>query len=93
MTDRWTDDGRTEGRTHEKLLLSHTLTMRGRDVASLVGLEKVFLERKKKVPHPHPHPHQTCILVGDTLSRPVLFFRQVSSKYCEGYSSYRVDRK
>ena len=30
MTDRWTDDGRTE-----KMLLSHILTMRGSDVTSL----------------------------------------------------------
>ena len=30
MTDRWTDAGRTDGRTGGKIvLLSHTLTMRG----------------------------------------------------------------
>ena len=38
MTDRWTDDWCTDGGTHRKiLLLSHTLTLRGSDVASLVG--------------------------------------------------------
>ena len=37
MTDRWMDDRRTDERTHGKvMLLSHTLTMRGSDVASLV---------------------------------------------------------
>ena len=36
MTNRWTDDGRTE-----KKLLSHTLTMRGSDVASLVEFRPV----------------------------------------------------
>ena len=33
MTDKKTDDGRTDGRTHRKIiLLLHTLTMRGSDV-------------------------------------------------------------
>ena len=37
MTDRWTD-----GRTHRKImLLSHTLNMRGSDVASLVEFRTV----------------------------------------------------
>ena len=36
MTDRWTDDGRTE-----KNLLSHTFTIRGSDVASLVEFRPV----------------------------------------------------
>ena len=37
MTDKWTDHGRTDGQTHRKImLLSHTLTMRGKNVASLV---------------------------------------------------------
>ena len=45
MTDKWTDDGGTDGRTHEKLmLLSHTLTMRGYDVASLVEFCPVVKE-------------------------------------------------
>ena len=33
------------------------------------------------------------ILVGDMSSCPYLHFYQVSSKYCEGYSSYRLDMK
>ena len=42
MTGRWTDDRRTEGRTHEKMLPSLTLTMRGSDdVASLVEFHPV----------------------------------------------------
>ena len=42
MTDGWTDDGRTDGRTHGKImLLSHTPTMRGSDVASLVEFRPV----------------------------------------------------
>ena len=43
MTDEWTDDGRTEdGRTHRKImLLWHTLTIRGSDVASLVEFRLV----------------------------------------------------
>ena len=37
MTDRWMDDGHMDGQTHGKImLLSHTLTMRGSDAASLV---------------------------------------------------------
>ena len=37
MTDRWTDEGCMEGwPTEKKILLLHTLTMRGSDVASLV---------------------------------------------------------
>ena len=42
VTDKWMDDGRTDGRTHRKLmLLSHTLAMRGSDVASLVEVRPV----------------------------------------------------
>ena len=38
-------DGCTDGQTHRKLmLLSHTLTMRGDDVASLVEFHLVVLE-------------------------------------------------
>ena len=36
MTDRWTDDGRTE-----KKLLSHNPTMRGSDVAGLAEFRPV----------------------------------------------------
>ena len=37
MTDKWMDDGHTDGQTDRKIiLLLHTLTMRGSDVASLV---------------------------------------------------------
>ena len=39
MTDRWTDDGKTDGRTHGKImLLSHTPIIRGIDVAGLVEI-------------------------------------------------------
>ena len=39
MPYKWTDDGRTDGQMHGKImLLSHTLTMRGSYVASLVEL-------------------------------------------------------
>ena len=48
--------------------------------------------RKKTNVHPAPPPHHV-ILVGDTSSHPVLHFYQVSSKYHERYSSYRVDMK
>ena len=34
---------------------------------------------------------RVAILVGDMSSRPVLHFYQVSSKYFEGYLSYRAD--
>ena len=36
---------------------------------------------------------RVVIFVRDTLSRPVLHFDQVPSKYSEGYSSYRADTK
>ena len=37
MTDKWMDNGRTDGWTHGKImLLLHTLTIRPSDVASLV---------------------------------------------------------
>ena len=42
MSDRETDDGRTEGQTHGKMLLLHTLTIRGVDVASLVEFHPVI---------------------------------------------------
>ena len=42
MTDRWTDIRHTEGQTHGKIvLLPHTLTIRGSDVASLVEFRPV----------------------------------------------------
>ena len=42
MTDRQTDDGHTDGRTHGKImLLSHNLTMRGSDVAILVEFRQM----------------------------------------------------
>ena len=42
MPERWTDDGRTDGWTHgKKMLLSHILTMKGSDVASLVEFHPV----------------------------------------------------
>ena len=38
MTDRWMDDGHSEGRMHRKImLLSHSLTVRGSNVSSLGG--------------------------------------------------------
>ena len=39
MTDKWTDDGCTDERT--EMMLSHTLTIRGSDVASSVLLRPV----------------------------------------------------
>ena len=55
---------------------------------------KGFLEKKKMPPPPPPpNPARVVILVDDTSSRPVLHFYQVSTNYCEGYSSYRVDKK
>ena len=37
MTDSWTDKGHTEGGTHRKImLLSHSLTIKGSELASLV---------------------------------------------------------
>ena len=36
MTDRWTDEGCKDRRT-EKMLLWYSVTMRGSNVASLVG--------------------------------------------------------
>ena len=42
MTAKWTDYGCTDGRTHGKImLLSHTFTMRGSAVASLVEFRPV----------------------------------------------------
>ena len=46
MTDRRTHAGCTEGLTHEKIiLLSHTLAMRGNDIASLVEFPQLFRKR------------------------------------------------
>ena len=40
--DRWMDDGHTEGHTHGKIiLLLHTHTIRGSDIASLVEFHPV----------------------------------------------------
>ena len=40
--DRWMDDGHTDGRRHRQImLLSHTLTMGGSDVARLVEFRLV----------------------------------------------------
>ena len=42
MTDKWMDKGHTDGWMHRKImLLLHTLTMRGIDVASLVEFRPV----------------------------------------------------
>ena len=42
MTDKWMDNGCTKGQMHRGImLLLHTLTMRGSDVASLVELHPV----------------------------------------------------
>ena len=42
MTDRWTDNGCTDGKTHGKvMLLSHNLTMRVSDIAILVEFRPV----------------------------------------------------
>ena len=42
MTDRWMDDRPKDGQTHGKImLLSHTRTMRGSDVARLVEFRLV----------------------------------------------------
>ena len=42
MTDKWMDNGHTDGQTHRKImLLSHTLTIRGSDVTSLVEFHPV----------------------------------------------------
>ena len=54
-----------------------------------VYTRKGFLEKKTNA----PNPTRVVILVGDTSSCPVLHFYQVSSKYCEGYSSCRADTK
>ena len=49
---------------------------------------KVFLEKKKQ--QMSPNPARVVILVTDMSSCPVLRFYQVSSKYCEEYSSCRA---
>ena len=41
MTDRWADARRTNGKV---MLLSHTVTMRGSDVAGLVEFRPVVYE-------------------------------------------------
>ena len=41
MTDRWSDDGCKDRRAEKILLLSHILTIRGSDVASLVEFRSV----------------------------------------------------
>ena len=42
MTDKWTDNVRTDRRTHRKImLLTHTVTMRGSDVLSSVEFHPV----------------------------------------------------
>ena len=42
MTEKWTGDRRMDGGTHRKImLLSHTLTIRGSYVASLVEFRLV----------------------------------------------------
>ena len=72
-------------------------------------VEKVFKKKtnKKKTtyvpphsPHPPPprnhqppNPTRVAILEGDTSSYPALHSYQVSSKYCEGYLSYKADTK
>ena len=62
---------------------------------------KGFLEKDKcppqlppppSAPKPPPTP-PVIILVDDMSSHPALHFYQVSSKYCDGYSSYRADTK
>ena len=53
-------------------------------VVLIIKLEKVF-NKKTYVPH---NSARVIILVGNTLSLPILHFYQVSSKYCEGYMSY-----
>ena len=40
MTDKWTDDGRT----HSKIMLLHTLTIWGSDLASMVVFRTVVWE-------------------------------------------------
>ena len=43
--DRWTDAGCIDKLTHRKImLLSHTLTMKGSDVASFVEFRPSFVE-------------------------------------------------
>ena len=45
MTEKWTDNIYTDGQMHRKImLLSHTLTMRGSDVASLIEFCPVVKE-------------------------------------------------
>ena len=45
MTDNWMDDRSTVKRTHrKKMLLSHTFTMRGSDIASSVEFRSVVVE-------------------------------------------------
>ena len=45
VSDKWTDDEGMDGRTHGKIiLLSHTLTMKGSDVASLVEFRPMVQE-------------------------------------------------
>ena len=45
VSDKWTDDGGMDGRTHGKMiLLSYTLIMRGSDVASLVEFRPMVQE-------------------------------------------------
>ena len=45
MTDRWMDDRCMDAQTYQKIMfLSHTLTMRGSDIASLVEFHPVVSE-------------------------------------------------
>ena len=55
------------------------------DKKSISNITKVNNSKSKKA--------RVVILVGDTLSCPVLHFYQVLSKYSKGYSSYRADKK
>ena len=59
-----------------------------------VSQSVLFLEKKKKKKKKmQTPPHPVVILVGRASSNPVLYFYQVSSKYCKGYSDYRADTK
>ena len=58
----------------------------------LIITRKDFLEKKTTTKAPL-NLARVAILVGDTSSRLVLHFYQVSSKYCDGYSSCRADTK
>ena len=64
----------------------------GRVQNTMKNYKRLF-RKKLMFPPPTPNPTRVVILLGDTSSRPVLHFYQVSSKYYEGYRSCKADTK